>query len=82
MFHAPSFTLYHKAKQHSRFCITDTVGPGVDGRIILKWIFERLNGGGGHRPDQSGSGEGQVEGFCKKNVMNLRVVIKCGEFLE
>jgi hypothetical protein len=19
--------------------------PGVDGRIILKWIFERLNGG-------------------------------------
>ena len=20
-------------------------GPGVDGRIILKWIFERLEGG-------------------------------------
>ena len=20
--------------------------PGVDGRIILKWIFERLDGGG------------------------------------
>jgi hypothetical protein len=20
-------------------------GPGVDGRIILKWIFERLDGG-------------------------------------
>jgi hypothetical protein len=24
--------------------------PGVDGRIILKWIFERL-GGWGHRLD-------------------------------
>jgi hypothetical protein len=28
--------------------------PGVDGRIILKWIFERLDGG--HELDQSGSG--------------------------
>jgi hypothetical protein len=27
---------------------------GVDGRIILKWIFERLHGGQGL--DQSGSG--------------------------
>jgi hypothetical protein len=27
---------------------------GVDGRIILKWIFERL--GGGHGLDQSGLG--------------------------
>jgi hypothetical protein len=27
---------------------------GVDGRIILKWIFERL--GGGHGLDRSGSG--------------------------
>jgi hypothetical protein len=30
--------------------------PGVDGRIILKWIFERLDGGGWHRLDRSGSG--------------------------
>jgi hypothetical protein len=37
--------------------------PGVDGRIILKWIFKRLNGG--HRLDRSGSGEGQVVGFCE-----------------
>ena len=28
--------------------------PGVDGRIILKWIFESLVVG--HRLDQSGSG--------------------------
>jgi hypothetical protein len=28
--------------------------PGVDGRIILKWIFERL--GGESRLDRSGSG--------------------------
>jgi hypothetical protein len=28
--------------------------PGVDGRIILQWIFERL--GGGRRLNQSGSG--------------------------
>jgi hypothetical protein len=30
--------------------------PGIDARIILKWIFERLNGGGRHRLDRSGSG--------------------------
>ena len=29
--------------------------PSVDGRIILKWIFERLDGAG-HGLDQSGSG--------------------------
>jgi hypothetical protein len=29
--------------------------PGVDGRIILRWIFERLHGGG-HVLGQSGSG--------------------------
>jgi hypothetical protein len=28
--------------------------PGVDGRIILKWIFERVDGG--NKLDQSGSG--------------------------
>jgi hypothetical protein len=28
--------------------------PGVNGRIILKWIFEKLDGG--HRLDRSVSG--------------------------
>jgi hypothetical protein len=37
--------------------------PGVDGRILLKWIFERLDGG--HELDQSGSGYVQVAGCCK-----------------
>ena len=29
------------------------IDSGVDGRIILKWILEKWNGG--HGPDQSGS---------------------------
>jgi hypothetical protein len=29
--------------------------PGIDGMIIFKWNFERLEGGG-HGLDQSGSG--------------------------
>jgi hypothetical protein len=53
--------------------------PGVDGRIILKWILKRLNGGYGL--DQSGSGEGQEAGFCKCGD-EPSGSIKCGEFLE
>jgi hypothetical protein len=37
--------------------------PGVDGRIILKWVLERLDRG--HRLDRSGSGYGQVAGSCE-----------------
>jgi hypothetical protein len=37
------------------------------GSIILKSIFERLDGGGGgHGLDQSGSGYGQVAGSCER----------------
>jgi hypothetical protein len=40
--------------------------PGVDRRIILKWIFERLDcGGGGHGRDRCSSGLGQVAGYCE-----------------
>ena len=28
--------------------------PGVDGRTVLRWIFEGLGGGGGHRLGRSG----------------------------
>ena len=37
--------------------------PGLDRRIILRWIFR--SGMWGHGLDQSGAGEGQVAGTCK-----------------
>jgi hypothetical protein len=53
--------------------------PGIDGRIILKWIFERLDGG--HGLDQSGSVQGQVAGSCECDD-EPSDSIKCREFLE
>jgi hypothetical protein len=50
--------------------------PGVDGKIILKWILETWNGGCGL--DRSCSGRGQVAGFCECG--NDFGFIKCGEF--
>jgi hypothetical protein len=47
--------------------------PGVDGRIILKWIFERLDGVGGI----DWIDLGQDRDGCRvvvKNVINLRVL--------
>jgi hypothetical protein len=52
---------------------------GVDWRIILKWIFERLDGG--HRLDRSGSGYGQVASSCEYGD-EPSGSIKCREFLE
>jgi hypothetical protein len=54
--------------------------PGIDGRIISKWIFERFNAEG-HGPDQSGLGQGQVAGCCECGN-EPSGSIKCGEFLE
>jgi hypothetical protein len=53
--------------------------PDVAGRIILKWIFERLFGG--HRSDRSVSGSGQVAGFCECGNKPSGS-IKCGKFFE
>jgi hypothetical protein len=42
--------------------------PGVDGRIILKWIFVMLDGGGGGRAQnvsRYGLRQGQVAGSCE-----------------
>jgi hypothetical protein len=50
--------------------------PGVDGRIILKWIFER---GGG--VDWIDVAQGQVAGSCVYGD-DPSGSIKCGEFLE
>jgi hypothetical protein len=51
--------------------------PGVDGRIILRWIFGTWDVG--HGLDQAGSGEGQVDGIgeCGNEHSGS---IKCGEF--
>ena len=42
-----------------RECLGD---PGIDGRIILTWIFRKWDGGG---MDRAGSGQGQVVGNCE-----------------
>jgi len=50
--------------------------PGVDGRIILLWIFMW-----GYELDRTGSGKGQVPGTCEcGNVPS--VSMKYGEFLD
>jgi hypothetical protein len=53
--------------------------PSVDGRIILKWIFEMLFGG--HRLDRYGSGNEKVAGSCEYGD-EPSGSMKCGEFLE
>jgi hypothetical protein len=53
--------------------------PDVDGRIILKWIFERLDGG--HGLDQFDPRKGLVAGSCEYGN-EPSGSIKCGVFLE
>jgi hypothetical protein len=52
--------------------------PGVDGRIILKWMFKKWDG---HGLDGAGSGWGQVAGSCECGN-EPPGSIKCGEFLD
>ena len=51
----------------------------VDDRIILRWIFRKLEALWGL--DGVGSGQGQVAGACKYGN-ELLGSIKCGEFLD
>jgi hypothetical protein len=53
--------------------------PGIDGRIVLKWIFKKWDGVRGL--DWAGSGEGQVVGPCECSN-EPPGSIKCGEFLD
>ena len=53
--------------------------PGVDGSIILRWIFRKWDVWCGL--DQAGSGYGQVEGTCECGN-EISGSIKCGEFLD
>jgi hypothetical protein len=50
--------------------------PGIDGRIILKWIFKTWS-----REAWTGSRQGEVAGVCERGNGRLASV-KCGEFLE
>jgi len=51
--------------------------PGLEGKIILSWIFRKL----GHGLDRFGSIEGEVAGTCECGN-EPSVSIKCGEFLD
>ena len=53
--------------------------PGVDERIILRWIFRKWDVGYGL--DEADSGLGQVAGACKCGN-EPSGSIKCGEFLD
>ena len=53
--------------------------PGVDGRVTLRWIFRKWDGG--HGLECSGTGQGHVAGTCKRGN-ETSVSIKYGEFLE
>jgi hypothetical protein len=52
---------------------------GVDGKLILNWIFKKWDGG--HRVDLSGSGQGKGPGVCVCGN-KLSGPIECEEFLD
>ena len=54
-------------------------GPGVGGRIILRWIFRKWDVG--HGRDRCGSGQGQVASTCEYGN-EPSGSIKCWEFLD
>ena len=54
--------------------------PGVDGRVVLRWIFKKWVGWG-HGLDRADSRYGQVAGTCECGNEPLGS-IKCGEFLD
>jgi len=47
---------------------------GLDGKIILRWIFRKWDMG--HGLDRATSGQGEVAGTCDRGS------IKCREFLD
>ena len=57
----------------------DLEDSGVDGKVILKWVFEKWDGG--HRLGRSGTGYGRVADCCECGD-EPSCSIKCGEFLE
>jgi hypothetical protein len=63
-------------KSEGRSHVKDT---GINGRVILSWIFRKWDEG--YRPDCSGSGKGQVSGTCECGN-EPSGSIKCGEFLD
>jgi hypothetical protein len=53
--------------------------PGVDGKILIRWIFRKWDVG--YELNQAGSGWGQVAGICECGKDPLGS-IKCGEILD
>jgi len=53
--------------------------PGVDGRIILKWIIRKWDGA--HGQDLPGSSYGQVGGTCERGNEHSGST-KCGVFRD